>query len=344
MSSSLAHYLGSKTVKDFIASRPARPLVSCEDIDALPEAMQRLVDNGVLAMPVYSHSTGEYVGLIGMLEIVKCIADLHWEFLESPKPYREAEIYVEFNKRRVSETLTPRQVKISESATYLVAIQTLISGGLRRLPVMDASTGRITHIVTESEVVDVVFEGLSVLDPAILARPLSRLGVLSHLAARQSTDDLFRVSVTGRTDSKLELMETGLVSVNGIAKAIEAFRVIVSTGVSAVPIVDFDQAIQSTISVRDIRRIAANAANVRVLYEEDCAAFSRRAWAERGVDQPGGEGDKASQPLIFVSKDDTVRTAVERLHANKMHRVWVVDDKRRPVGVVTLRDVVGDLL
>eukprot|EP00842_Homolaphlyctis_polyrhiza_P004431 jgi/Hompol1/498/HPOL_005331-RA len=148
------------------------------------------------------------------LEIVKFIADLHWEFLQSPKPYREAEIYVEFNKAIVETLLTPRQVKIPANATYLIALQTLMSGNLRRLPVVashakaqrdkeadgsaqNGANPSIIHIVTETEIVKIIHENLHKLDTSVLGVRVGDLAHLRHLQGKSETD-LFRVSVSGK--------------------------------------------------------------------------------------------------------------------------------------------------
>ena len=232
-----------------------------------------------------------------------------------------------------------------------MAVQSLIQAHLRRLPVVD-SDGKVVYMVTETQIVAWLYDalvssnGITGKEKSVLEKPITELDALAHLKGKSETD-LFSLSKTGRTDSKLDLEESNFLAINGIAKAIEAFRVLVSTGASAVPIVDFDQKILGTVSVRDIRRIASNAENVSVLYREDAATFSKRAWAARVrsiANLPPIEDqvvdDDGFKPLIFVTLKDSVKTVLTRFHQNQMHRVWVVDEKSRPIGVVTLKDIV----
>ncbi|KAI8921722.1 hypothetical protein BC831DRAFT_475895 [Entophlyctis helioformis] len=411
---SLSHYLASITVKQFgAARRGSEPLVSCEDLDGLTEAMEKLVEHDILAMPVYSHATHEYMGLIGMLEIVKYIADLHWTYIESPAPYRKAEMHVALAAARVESVYTHRHVKIASSASYLTVLQTFLQarasssttttattggggGPLRRLAVSDGSggAGSVTHLVTLSELVDCVAEGRGVL-AAALARPVSSLAVIKAVAAAAAAgdgglDSMFETSGSGRTDSKHDLVETTsgplavvsvprVLTVSTSAKAIEAFRLMVSTGASAIPVVDFECRVQGVMSVHGIQRVMQSAEGVGVLYDEDCLTFGKRDWGVRVVGiqsarasavsrrasvAADGSGDASKPrlsrwasvadqahaaepegcPPVFVGLADSLDTVLERMHENRMHHVWVVDGKRRPIGCVSLMDLLHDLL
>ncbi|KAJ1650646.1 hypothetical protein IWQ61_008609, partial [Dispira simplex] len=44
---------------------------------------------------------------------------------------------------------------------------------------------------------------------------------------------------------------------------------------------------------------------------------------------------------VVTTRDGTLRYVIEQVCIHKIHRVWVVDDNRRPVTVVTLTDIIG---
>ena len=46
---------------------------------------------------------------------------------------------------------------------------------------------------------------------------------------------------------------------------------------------------------------------------------------------------------VVARPDDTLAHVIGRLAACKVHRVYVVDDRRRPVGVVSLKDILARL-
>ena len=45
------------------------------------------------------------------------------------------------------------------------------------------------------------------------------------------------------------------------------------------------------------------------------------------------------QDIVCAAATDTVAAALARLVARRLHRLYVVDGNRKPVGVVTLTDV-----
>jgi CBS domain-containing protein len=44
---------------------------------------------------------------------------------------------------------------------------------------------------------------------------------------------------------------------------------------------------------------------------------------------------------VTVTPDATVREILDLMHTRAVHRVWVVDDARRPTGVIALSDVLA---
>jgi|APGre2960657404_1045060.scaffolds.fasta_scaffold88748_2 5'-AMP-activated protein kinase regulatory gamma subunit len=67
------------------------------------------------------------------------------------------------------------------------------------------------------------------------------------------------------------------------------------------------------------------------------AAERRRSHAERLAH--GRPGHEVGQATPCISPNDTVAAALGVLVARKVHRVWVLDQYERPVGVVTMTDV-----
>jgi predicted transcriptional regulator len=132
-------------------------------------------------------------------------------------------------------------------------------------------------------------------------------------------------------DSKIDLyQETGIIPVNLIAKAIEAFRLIVSTHVSAVPVVNDTGAILGCISIRHIREIANNASDIKVLYDETSGEFIKRS--SLSVDD------------ITIQKSDTMETAIKKLYQNKIHMLWIIQDNNTILGSLTVKHILAEML
>ena len=260
------------------------------------------------------------------MEIVNFISTLHWELLLESIPYREADMYVRFNQTYVEDLIVQPHVKIQNNSSKLiiaiklkdfsVIAKTILSGDYRRIPVLN-DHGKVMHVITITQMVDQIQQGISDIDPAFLKYKVEDMKHLVPIFQKMK-------------DSKVDLyQETGIITVNQIAKAIEAFRLIISTHVSAVPIVDRNDQIIGCVSTRHIRAISSNAADIRVLYDEVCGEFIKRSTLT--VDE------------ITISKSDTMKAVIDKLHSNKIHRLWVID-QNIIVGAVTVKNLLKEML
>lgn len=191
-----------------------------------------------------------------------------------------------------------------------------MSGDYRRIPVIN-NEGKVVHVITMTQMVEELHKGISELDPTFLKHEVKDMKHMSSLLQKVK-------------DSKLDLyQDTGIIPVNQIAKAIEAFRLIISTHVSAVPIVDSSEKIIGCVSTRHIRAISSNASEVKVLYDETCGEFIKRSTLK--VED------------ISVSKYDTMKTVLEKFYVNKIHRLWVIENEKI-VGAVTVKNLFTEML
>jgi CBS domain-containing protein len=198
----------------------------------------------------------------------------------------------------------------------LIVAKTLLSGDYRRIPVIN-NEGKVVHVITMTQMVEELHKGISELDPTFLKHEVKDMKHMSSLLQKVK-------------DSKLDLyQDTGIIPVNQIAKAIEAFRLIISTHVSAVPIVDSSEKIIGCVSTRHIRAISSNASEVKVLYDETCGEFIKRSTLK--VED------------ISVSKYDTMKTVLEKFYVNKIHRLWVIENEKI-VGAVTVKNLFTEML
>ena len=55
------------------------------------------------------------------------------------------------------------------------------------------------------------------------------------------------------------------------------------------------------------------------------------------------DGAKARWPTMDASPATTVADVVARLASTRVHRLYIVDDQRRPVSVVSLKDILAKI-
>ncbi|KAJ3407452.1 hypothetical protein HDV05_005413 [Chytridiales sp. JEL 0842] len=113
--------------------------------------------------------------------------------------------------------------------------------------------------------------------------------------------------------------------------AISAFRVMYTHRVSAVPIVDASGRVVANLSASDLRGITASSESLGALLLpvfEFLETKTRRTSEQLKPDQ-----------LRSVKGTDTLGSAARISLDSKIHRVWVEDDDEKPIGVLTLTDM-----
>eukprot|EP00004_Rigifila_ramosa_P018790 TRINITY_DN4714_c0_g1_i2.p4 TRINITY_DN4714_c0_g1~~TRINITY_DN4714_c0_g1_i2.p4 ORF type:complete len:205 (-),score=47.96 TRINITY_DN4714_c0_g1_i2:49-663(-) len=114
--------------------------------------------------------------------------------------------------------------------------------------------------------------------------------------------------------------------------AVEAFELMDKHRVSGVGVIDHEGVLVSAISSSDLRGITAADLSKLLLPVERFLART-----------PGNAAFHQMQPPITCTADETLATIVKRLAHHKAHRIFVVDHAGKPVGVVSLSDILVEL-
>lgn len=78
--------------------------------------------------------------------------------------------------------------------------------------------------------------------------------------------------------------------------------------------------------------------------EADALRDSEEATLEEPTGRSTAPGAEVGQRLVLVRPDSTLSDAIAALVRHRLHRVYVVDDEERPVGVVTATDALRKLV
>ena len=105
-------------------------------------------------------------------------------------------------------------------------------------------------------------------------------------------------------------------------------------GISAVAVVGVDGRLLGCVSNRDARVIATARHSVSVLHGPVRSLLRLAHDSSTNI----------MHPSIHAKATDTLATVMSRLATSRIHRVFVVDDDNKPVGVVSLSDVLNTLV
>lgn len=122
-----------------------------------------------------------------------------------------------------------------------------------------------------------------------------------------------------------------VLSVHNGDTAITAFKMMAEHGVTGLAVINEEGKLIGNISVRDLKLIRADAGMFTRLHQH-IRNFLPKLRAEFGsMDRP----DK----IVSLSASDTLETAIRLLSENHIHRIYIVDEQRKPIGVMSLKDI-----
>jgi len=284
-------------------------VVVVDSKDSLSNTFLTMVKNNILCAPVKDSSTNKFLGLIDMIDIACFVVDIakNNERLESD--------YVdflskeeEFKGRQTSDVadLSKRNamVPVNVGATLLDAVQNMASNMVQRIPILDKD-GNIIDLLTQSSII------------AYLAKHIEQLGPAVHKSLKE-----------------LNFEKKPVISIDHSKCAIDAFKLMAENRVSGIAVLDTNKKLMANISARDLRSI-----------QQDAQLFERLYYSVgEFVSHVRQENYRAVHPSICCTFDDTFQKVIMRLAAARIHRIYVVDENRHPISVISLHDVLAKIL
>ncbi|EFA76915.1 hypothetical protein PPL_09667 [Heterostelium album PN500] len=290
-------------------------MITVRNTDSLPKVFEILSKNNILSAPVLNERNNP-IGLVDFVDIVCCVIQIinHTDLLGND--------YYSFLEREdlFSHTYASYVTDLSEGnpfvpvikgASLLEAITVMSKNKLHRVPIIcndtsPSETGpKIINLVTQSAIL------------TFLAKHLDELG-----------------SWTDKSLAELGFAEKPVVTINSHKRALEAFQLMTEKRVTGIAVVDEKQQILANISARDLKELL----NETRIFENLYLSVGEFISKVRQQDY------KAVNPSICCTKDESLRKLMTRMAAAKIHRVYMVNNDRKLVGVVSLHDILEKLL
>eukprot|EP01118_Nematostelium_gracile_P017374 TRINITY_DN739_c0_g1_i1.p1 TRINITY_DN739_c0_g1~~TRINITY_DN739_c0_g1_i1.p1 ORF type:complete len:371 (-),score=125.35 TRINITY_DN739_c0_g1_i1:85-1107(-) len=286
--------------------------------DKIVDVWKGMVEHGFLSVPVLQKTKSKYYGFVDMYDIVKFAVEFFGE-TESLKNSEDwvklAESSEEFTKKTVNDVmkypLTKRNpfFPIHSGFSLFSAVEAMArEPSLHRIPVIDADRKLIT-VVTQSQLISIINKNMDLLG--------------------EKKD---------KPVSALESYYERVISIDENALAMDAFRTMIEKNVSGLAVLDADGKLSSTISLRDLKTISTDSRMFWRLYQtvHNFLLKVRRENTETGGDRP--------RTIVTVKPTDTLQTCIQKLADQKFHRIFIVDDAKKPVGVISLKDILKEII
>eukprot|EP01116_Phalansterium_solitarium_P008443 TRINITY_DN22357_c0_g1_i1.p2 TRINITY_DN22357_c0_g1~~TRINITY_DN22357_c0_g1_i1.p2 ORF type:complete len:351 (-),score=152.56 TRINITY_DN22357_c0_g1_i1:65-1117(-) len=266
---------------------------------------------GFLSCPVVNKTGQKYYGFIDLMDIVEFVIKTFGQgTLETAENYWEMV--------KADETFQKRTVR--EIMAYPLSFRSPFHPVLRGFSLLSALElmARLPN-VHRIPVIDEQRRLYCVLTQSRVAQLLWRnVDKLGDVASKPIGD--FRNAVK----EVVRAQQTEL--------ALEAFRRMVTAHVTGVAVVNADGRLVEVLSTKDLKIISPDGRLFWRMFQQ-IAAFVK-------------DLDTAQRPgqLVTVQPTNTLSDVIRLMVQNKVHRVFVVDDAMRPVGVVTVKDVLWEIL
>jgi CBS-domain-containing membrane protein len=287
----------------------------------LGKALHSLADHGVLSAPVWDEKKKKYLGFVDVFDLMTLAVgvDVLMHILPESMIKKPRSDDVTFQKEMTLGEMMGDQTESSfnpwcpvEEGAQFKDVVRLLATRARRVPVLSKTTGRVIQIISQSHICHLLYERVKA------------GGVLNDTTPGTSGLGLKPVFCVKETD-----------------QARDAFQLMVDKRVSSVAILDDDGKILTAVSTKDIRllpRLEAAGLERNNLLDMNIREF---VGLVRRVTEVDG---KARAACVTVELDTPLATVLGKLAATKMHRVFIIDSSHKPIGVISVSDVVVALM
>jgi CBS domain-containing protein len=277
--------------------------------DTVAEVINTLGQNKILSVPVRDSSTGSFVGIVDMLDLITlCVTKFSKVSLLALDSYQQME---EFAEKKVKDVLNislrdqPRAIQYNAPLTELMTM--LSQKNVHRVAVTN-EVKDVVGMMTQSRLVEYLYNNKDKLKE--------------------------KMTVTNASTIAHKPVET----INMNEFVIEAFKKIWEKEVSGIAVVDNDGKLVGNISASDLNRTHVKPIGgvIHDLYQPIKQFNNIRVTMQERVMM----AEMPKYEPITVNPDDTLDTVMKTTIDKRVHRVYWTDTAGKPVGVISLSDLI----
>lgn len=228
--------------------------------------------------------------------------------------------------RTVGEVMTTDVITAASDTPVRKLVELLLGHIYRALPVVDAG-GKLIGIVTSGDLVDRA--GLRL-----------RAELLSSLDRSPLDAELRRLEQSGKTAA--EIMTTDVAAVRSEVDLASAARLMVVRRLKRLPVVDADHHLVGIVARSDILRAIAPPSPHSQPADADSRIEDQPAPAAPSPES-GLVGAVMTRRVPSVSGDAGIADVLSAVISTRLNRAIVVDEQRRPIGVISDDDLMRRL-
>jgi CBS domain-containing protein len=293
------------------------PIYVCNRTDLIVDVWKGMVKHNFSSVPITNKSDIHVTySFIDMIDIVRYVvqhfgqnrldeAGSFWVLVEEEK---------EFMKKTVNDVLhrphADRHIymPVYKGYSMMSVLEPLArERGLHRVPVLDQQR-RILHLITQSQLAKFLDDNLDILGP----KRFKKISSVPHF---------FKQVLSVKEDTMV----------------VDAFHKIAENGVTGLAVVNEHGRLRANISTRDLKlisydarmfwRLGSTVKNFLIKLRKEYQAKHNRP-----------------RTIVTAKPTDTIESIIRKLHELQVHRVYIVDENKMPIGEVSIRDLLLEIL
>lgn len=284
-----------------------KSIVKAKDTDYIIEAFKSLIENHISAAPVQNTENGQYQFFIDLSDMLAHAVDILTE--NEIKEGFDPEIsQIEFSRYTVAQLAgyspTNRFIEISGETNLKEAMQVMVDMGVHRLVLKDSDNGELVSILSQSQVVSVLYPY-----------------VKQFAFSKKTVGEL-----------KLGYRQTGTVSTEIATK--EAFKKLHAARFDGLAVTDEKDNLVGNISISDLSLIGYDGSMFKRLM------WPLSKFLEGRLAKPHSHKAKHGLAgILSVSPQDSIQDVFNKFHQTEVHRLYI-EQNSKLLGVILLSDLI----
>jgi len=280
-------------------------LVVIDSKTHMTDALKILAQNNIYSAPVLDTAKNIYYGFLDWLDIVMFILSIMSnEDRKGRLPFsfeQHIQKYGSDLAKNVADIsgVNP-MIPIRASDPVSEALKVFAETGTHRVPILEGdSVAKIGHVLTQTAVI------------SWLGKNVGSLG-----------------DIVNKSLDQLGVQKKPVISVDLESTCYDAFKKMADNRVTAVAVLNADGTLLSNLSAKDIKEIKL----------DELVPFLNRPVIEL-VQRVRSRQINVSYPSFHCHMHNKLIEVIQKLSVLRVHRLYIVDDAMRPIGVLSLGDL-----
>jgi len=303
-------------------------VIRIRDDATVEQAFKKMITNQILSLPVVDHKSGKPLYVLGMTDLMayflKFFQDSdfksdfwnklsHW--MGDTKVHSAGQKKLSVIEDSADYELDP-VFTVTETDPLLAAVKLMLQKKSHRILVFN-SKGELSNLITQSRVVQFI--------PTMLES----------------------IPKASKTIQELGIGYKNVVTINDDEVAYKAFKLMIEKKVSAVAVVTKTGELVGNISVSDFKLCGFenrfwDLLGLPVMKYLEEVNMKRDSGIRNHIFSWIHEKDRPT-PVLSVRPTDTLAIAIKYLTFYRVHRVYITDDKKKLIGVISLHDILQEV-